>query len=69
MDRCKPLEEHSQRDFGRYRQAVCTLRWSPKNSMVVMIIIESDASPHLLDYAGSPRVEGLNNGLVTTPVR
>jgi len=39
----------------------------PEN-MVVMIIIESDASPHLLDYAGSLRVEGLNNGLETTPV-
>jgi len=43
------------------------LHWSLKN-MVVMIIIESDTSPYLLDYAGSLRVKALNNGLETTPV-
>ena len=36
--------------------------------MVLMIIVELHVSPHLLDYAGSPRAEDLNNGLETTRV-
>ena len=41
--------------------------WSPEITML-MITIELRVSPHLLDYAGSLRAEGLNNGQETTPV-
>ena len=36
---------------------------------MLTIIVESHVSPRLLDYAGSLRVEDLNNGPETTPVR
>jgi len=69
MDCRKPLRAQSQWDFGRYRQAVCALHWSPENTMLMTwITIELDVSPHLLDYAGSLRAEGLNNGQEMTPV-
>ena len=36
---------------------------------MLTIIVELHVSPCLLDYASSLRVEDLNNGLETTPVR
>ena len=54
--------------WGQDRNMVCASHWSPEN-MMLMIIVGSHAPLHLLDYTGSPRVEGLNNGLETTPVR
>ena len=36
--------------------------------LMTWITIELDVSPHLLDYAGSLRAEGLNNGQEMTPM-